>query len=581
MSSEPLSLVQILIDELKADDISARSAALAKLPVIAGALGPARTRSDLLPFLADSLDDEDEFLLELAAQLTAFAGEPTPIGGAAHLKLLLPTLEALASAEDANVRKGAVSGLRKAVSGLSSSDFDEVGMALVNRLADSDWFTSKSSAAGLISAVYPRASSSAQSALRSTFASLSSDDMPMVRRAAAAAVGGLATAVKDGSVVASEIIPVYQRLTGDDQDSVRLLAVDAVASFSKVLSSGDRDKLLVPIAQRLATDKSWRVRYTIANQFERVCEALGPEVTKTALAPAFVKLLKDNEAEVRTAAAKVISPVAARLEKAEVIADVVPCLKALTTDGSQHVRAGLASSITGLAPQLGKEDTVKHLQDLFLELLKDDFPDVRLNVISNIEGVNKVLGIGPLQQSLLPAVMTLAEDKNWRVRLQIIEFTPVLAAQLGQEFFDNELSNVCLTWLGDRVFEIRKAAALILGDLADAFGLEWTKSNLIPKVGILSAHPNYLYRMTTLFAVSALAPKLGKEAHVLLPIAVKLTSDTVPNVRFNAALALAAMIPVLESGPVEKEVRPVLTTLCKDSDGDVTFRAKRALALIK
>jgi hypothetical protein len=36
---------------------------------------------------------------------------------------------------------------------------------------------------------------------------------------------------------------------------------------------------------------------------------------------------------------------------------------------------------------------------------------------------------------LLPAIEELAEDKHWRVRLAILEHIPLLANQLGAEFF--------------------------------------------------------------------------------------------------------------------------------------------------
>jgi hypothetical protein len=49
--------------------------------------------------------------------------------------------------------------------------------------------------------------------------------------------------------------------------------------------------------------------------------------------------------------------------------------------------------------------------------------------------VNAVIGIDLLAQSLLPAIGDLATDKHWRVRLAIIHHIPLLASQLGIEFF--------------------------------------------------------------------------------------------------------------------------------------------------
>ncbi len=113
-----------------------------------------------------------------------------------------------------------------------------------------------------------------------------------------------------------------------------------------------------------------------------------------------------------------------------------------------------------------------------------------------------MIGIELLSQSLLPAIVELAEDRQWRVRLAIIEYIPLLASQLGVEFFDEKLGNLCMTWLGDCVYSIRDAATNNLKKLTEVFGVEWATNTIIPKVLSLYTHPNYLYRMTTLFAIS-------------------------------------------------------------------------------
>lgn len=155
-----------------------------------------------------------------------------------------------------------------------------------------------------------------------------------------------------------------------------------------------------------------------------------------------------------------------------------------------------------------------------MQMLKDEFPDVRLHIISKLELVNKgksrpcvycrsvyaytliVIGIELLSQNLLPAIVQLAEDKQWRVRLAIIEYIPLLASQLGVQFFDEKLSTLCMSWLGDTVFSIREAATKNLKKLTEVFGVGWASEAIIPKVMAMGQHPNYLYRMTTCFAIS-------------------------------------------------------------------------------
>ena len=90
---------------------------------------------------------------------------------------------------------------------------------------------------------------------------------------------------------------------------------------------------------------------------------------------------------------------------------------------------------------------------------------MRLNIISNLQSVNTIVGVDLLSQSLLPAIVELAEDRQWRVRLAIIDYIPLLASALGVEFFNEKLSALCMTWLGDNVYSIREAAVKNLSEL--------------------------------------------------------------------------------------------------------------------
>ena len=181
---------------------------------------------------------------------------------------------------------------------------------------------------------------------------------------------------------------------------------------------------------------------------------------------------------------------------------VLPFLERLAEDPSEHVRAALASVVLGLAPVLGTEGTISSLLPLFLRLLKDSVPQVRLNLICKLEAVNEVIGLRVLSQSLLPAIVELSSHKQWRVRLAIIEFMPLIGAQLGAEFFDSELTKLCVTWLGDSVHSIREAACANLRKLTDVFGPVWAERAIVPRILQLQheGEGNYLLRQTSLQA---------------------------------------------------------------------------------
>jgi serine/threonine-protein phosphatase 2A regulatory subunit A len=188
-----------------------------------------------------------------------------------------------------------------------------------------------------------------------------------------------------------------------------------------------------------------------------------------------------------------------------------------------------------------------------------------------------------LSQSLLPAVVDLAEDRQWRVRLAIIEAMPLLAEQLGVNFFDQKLCGLCKDWLGDNVFSIREAAALNLLKLTQVFGCEWAQSHLIPQVLDIQSHANYLHRLTSLIAIKVLAEAFQGEVlqTLLLPPVLRMAEDPVPNIRFNVCKTLKELVPKVDSTTMNAQIKPVLTGMAQDADRDVKFFANQALTVCR
>ncbi|EWC43446.1 protein phosphatase PP2A regulatory subunit A [Drechslerella stenobrocha 248] len=595
-TSDELYPIAVLMDELKHDDVLLRLNAIRRLSTIALALGAERTRDELIPFLDESVEDEDEVLTALSDELGGFVEY---VGGPEFGHVLLSPLENLAAIEEPLVRDKAVESLNRICSELSQEQVETYFIPLILRLSKADWFTSKVSATGLYCVAYEKATAPSQESLRANFGLLVNDDTPMVRRAAATALAKFAKNMSP-EVVVAEILSLFQHLAQDDQDSVRLLTIEVLISIAEVIPQDEQAShtVLLTTLRNLIGDRSWRVRYMVADRFEKLAKAVGDEVVRQDLVPAFVKLLKDAEAEVRTAIAGQIPGFCVLLDSETLLNEIMTSVEDLVSDASQHVRAALGTQISGLAPILGKEETIAHLLPMFLQMLKDEFPDVRLHIISKLELVNKVIGIELLSQSLLPAIVQLAEDKQWRVRLAIIEYIPLLASQLGVEFFDEKLGGLCMGWLGDAVFSIREAATLNLKKLTEVFGVEWAKSTIIPKVMNMGTHPNYLYRMTTCFAISTLAPVVSLEViqEHILPVIGQLVEDPIPNIRFNVAKSYGALLDVLRSLPadgtplpngeiaplgtepspaalevIQKDIVPALEKLQADEDIDVRY----------
>lgn len=92
----------MLADTSRHEEVSLRLNAIRRLSTIALALGHVRTRDELVPFLDESLDDEDEVLQVLAGELGSFTEY---VGGPEHAHVLLAPLAHLAAVEETLVRE--------------------------------------------------------------------------------------------------------------------------------------------------------------------------------------------------------------------------------------------------------------------------------------------------------------------------------------------------------------------------------------------------------------------------------------------------------------------------------------------
>lgn len=588
--------IAVLIDELRNEDTSARLNAIKRLSTIALALGPERTREELLPFVKEAAYDEDDILIVLVEQL----GKLVPyLGGKEFAYTLLPTLESLSGTEEALVRDKTTQVLSHICStSLPTEHVEQYFLPVVKRLASAQWFTSRCSSCGLFSAAYPHLSTSVQTEIRQLFVHLCEDDTPMVRRVAAEKLANLIrtivtvskspespSAVDVQKIITQELYPAFLQLTTDEQDSVRLASIDAMLAMAEYASAATEANIQVfPIFCDLVSDKSWRVRHVMSAKFpdfQKYFYSSEDQESVEHLVELFLTLLQDQESEVRTASAEQIKAFCEGVPETErlhvIQAHLLPLINTLVRDPNQYVKSAVAKAIMEIAPLVGKDFTIENLLPLFLAQLRDDSAEVRLSIISNLTQVDAVIGTAQLSQSLLPAVLELAEDSKWRIRLAIVTLIPLLAEQLGREIFEQQLADLTLNLLTDPVYAIREAAVINLNKLTETFETSWTQERVLPKLSTLSKDDNYLRRMTCLFTIKAIISGKPELIDTILSLVLDLSQDKIPNVRFNVAKCLSAF-----KGNFDKKhsrygnVENVLVALSKDADNDVCYYAVEA-----
>jgi serine/threonine-protein phosphatase 2A regulatory subunit A len=271
-----------------------------KLALVGDAIGTEETLSKLIPYLTVNIahnekDDDDEILLLLAGQLGLMVPGLVP----GHRAMpLLPILERLCSIEETVVRDKAVETINAIIPLLLPGGDYEPGMpfamllGMAKRLAGADWFTAKVSAAGILPATYAlwnahghglEGADEARRELRVLFKDLSEDDTPMVRRSAARHLGRFVEAVagmtesaevvvrsgkpvglpvisdENKRMVTFELVPIFQALSGDEQDSVRLLSVSCAGSLGcgMARNAGLTADLVLPVVRGGCADLSW------------------------------------------------------------------------------------------------------------------------------------------------------------------------------------------------------------------------------------------------------------------------------------------------------------------------------------
>jgi len=94
--------IAVLIDELRCEDQKKRLNSIASFHTICIALGPTRCKEELLPFILELLEDDEEILSKLAEVLGSCLEY---VGGPSQADHLFRVLERLSGIEEVSVRE--------------------------------------------------------------------------------------------------------------------------------------------------------------------------------------------------------------------------------------------------------------------------------------------------------------------------------------------------------------------------------------------------------------------------------------------------------------------------------------------
>jgi len=590
MAALDFNPLEFFKEEIKNDDAQIKISAVNQLHLIASALGPQKTVSDLIPCLVQAVNDDplcndDEFLFCMAKQYAVIAEYTN-----GQDELLIGPLEHLASQEETVIRDQAIQSLCQILEKRPALVTEYLVPTLSRLCAKSDFFTARVSACALFPTVYRFASDAQKTELRKAYILICADDTPMVRRAAAHRMKEFVSVCDKQDLLSTDMMAAYKLLSQEDtQDTIRVACVHTTLVIARMFNPAENGEHTVSVIKEAGEDRSWRVRLAVAKSFDQLCAAFGPEIMGSHLISTIIHLMKDHEQEVRKEAVRIIEPcllLANPITTEQLQNYILPMFQTLGLDSAQPVRAALAQVLGPVAKALGRDVTQRQLLPLISDLMKDELHDVRLNMVSHAGLLCEVLGVDGLVHSLLHTIQSLIMDNHWRIRQSVVEQVPKLARLFGVEMFQSKLEALFLCSLRDSVHSVRQAAILNLKEIAETFTAQWTVEHLMPKImEQYSQSAGYANRVTTLQVLPQVSCVMNAEqiATQIVPLLIKATKDGVPNVRFCACRTIAWVLEkkTLSAKEVQTLIMPTLLELENDSDSDVQYYAQRALLLCK
>ncbi|XP_077982604.1 serine/threonine-protein phosphatase 4 regulatory subunit 1-like isoform X2 [Glandiceps talaboti] len=257
----------------------------------------------------------------------------------------------------------------------------------------------------------------------------------------------------------------------------------------------------------------------------------------------------------------------------------------LASDMQWKVRRTLAFSIHEMAVILGDQLTSSDLVPVFNGFLKD-LDEVRIGVLRHLADFLKLLRPELRKEYLIRLTDFLQTDnqRNWRFRQELaVQLIQLCDLYEPTDIIEN-IFPIAIALAGDRVAEVRSLAYKLLSFTLKTINEDGTLyRRFIDDIVNRYAQSNRWFGRQTfahicqhLLAEEAITKE--QFASELLGYLLKLSSDSVPNVRICVARAMANEVIHSEyfnskDNPLSEELQSVVANMKEDCDRDVRYYA--------
>ena len=562
-----------LLEDLQSQETKVKINAIHNLRGISLALGCDATKKELLPYLKNCVnnEEEDEVLIELAKILSNFLD---CIGGKQNIKDLLGLFEVILSIDEPTIRKEAINSLKETIKQIGSIKYIEKDlMDIINKFYIVDDVNQKLSALNLIILVYKDLNDNNKKIVLDYLDNFAINDNISIKKEL------LNEITKITLFLSVDYIKKFINIMlKDKNDTVKIDLVNIIISIKEhkdLLSIMDFIYDLIP---KLSEDQNWRVRLTVINNLADLLQF--PNINyqfKQIIINIFIKLLEDEEAEIRNSCCLKLEEMT-KLLKNEINFDkILKSLEKLEKDPKNFVKITLSENIFKICPLIDKRQINEYIFPIFSKLINDENIDIRINLINNISQLSKIIDVNSILEKIIPSIIEISGNNSWRIRNKIINIIPVLATSLfNQQIFMKDILPICLNYLTDHVFAIREAGCKLITNIYKDVKNAELENKLLAKLNEMTNSSSYLIRNTSGIFIKYYIDKISDKTYFdffekkLIQIVYKLTNDKISNVRITCAIIFNKVKNCnFKDRNNNDKIKKCIEILLKDEDKDV------------
>ena len=525
-----------LLEDLQSQDNKTKINAIHNLQQISLALGCEATRKELLPYLKNCInnEEEDEILIELTKNLSKFLD---CIGGIKYINELLNLFEVLLSIDEPSIRKEAINSLSEILKQIDDiKEIEKDLMNLIKKFYLSDDVNQKLSSMNLIVLVYKDLDENNKIIALNYLENFSNSENLIIKKELINEI------VKISDYLSIDYIKkLISTIIKDENENIKIDIIILITSLKEHKDLVSILDYIYELIKKLSEDVNYKVRLSLINNFSEILKFSKINYDfKQLILNIYIKLIEDPEDQIRNACCLNLEETTKLLKNEINYNKLLQNFHKLSKDPKTFIRNSLSENLHKICPLLNKKQLSEIIFPIFNELISDENLDIRINIINNIINISKDIETNNIfQEKIIPSIIEISQNKSWRLRNKIITIIPNL---VNQKNFIKDIFPICLNYLTDHVYAIRDEGCKLLCKIYKDIRSVEVENRLIEKLNVMSNLTNYLIRNTCLIFIKYFVDKIDDKIYFdffqkkLINLVYKLSNDKISNVRMTCAI---------------------------------------------